>query len=369
MLRAAVRRAAAAAVGVAVADGAEPAASTQALPTAQEIKMNLQRLHTVAFSRPACAIGAALALSLGGTFASAADAPQTSPMNAAAANKARAPKLPVFASPQEGFEALIAALRQHDLKTVTHLFGPGHERISNSGDSAADIKAADRFVADYGVKHTIEQEGDAKAFLTIGDSDWAMPIPMVKVAGGWSFDAGEGEAELLARRVGRNELDAMQVCLAFIDMQREYAELDRNGDGTLEYAARLVSTPGKHDGLYWEAKAGEPQSPAGPRLAEANPQPRKAGSAPTPFHGYYYRILTKQGSNAPGGARDYFVGGRLIGGVALLAWPATYMNSGVKTFMCGLDGIVLEKDLGTATPAKVAKIKAYDPDPGWAPAK
>jgi len=362
-------------VGVAVADGAETSPSTPALPTAQEIfKMKLQRLHSVAVSRSALAIGAALALSLGGTFASAADAPQTSPTTANAAkakspSKAKAPKLAVFASPQEGFEALVAALRQHDFKALTPLFGPGHERISNSGDSAADLEAADRFVADYGVKHTIQQEGDAKAFLTIGDTDWAMPIPMVKVAGGWSFDADEGEAEVLARRVGRNELDAMQVCLAFIDMQREYAEVDRNGDGTLEYAARLVSTAGKHDGLYWEAKAGEPQSPAGPRLAEADPQPRKAGSAPTPFHGYYYRILTKQGSSAPGGARDYFVRGKLIGGVALLAWPATYMNSGVKTFMCGLDGTVLEKDLGANTAATASKIKAYDPDKGWAPAK
>jgi hypothetical protein len=161
----------------------------------------------------------------------------------------------------------------------------------------------------------------------------------------------------------------IQVCLAFADMQREYAEADRNGNGILEYAARLVSSPGKRDGLYWPVSAGEAPSPAGPRLAGANLNPAKAKAAPTPYHGYYYRVLTRQGANAPGGARNYLVNGRLIGGIALVAWPAGYLSSGVKTFVCNLDGAVYEKDLGPDTAARVQKINAYDPDPSWNRAK
>ena len=194
-----------------------------------------------------------------------------------------------------------------------------------------------------------------------------MPIPLVKHAAGWAFDAGAGEEELIARRIGRNELDAMQVCLAFIDMQLEYASSDHDGNSLLEYATRLVSRPGKHDGLYWPTQAGEPASPAGPRLAEASPQKLAARTEATPFHGYYFRVLSAQGAHAPGGAREYRVGGQLIGGVALIAWPASYLSSGVKTFLCGLSGTVFERDFGAQTTAQVAKINAYDPGPGWMP--
>ncbi len=347
--------------GVAVVAGGEAAAGSfaHAPPTAQGIMMNLQCLHTVAAT-----LGTAVVLSLGCSLAIAADAPKAVASAPVAAHPAT-PKRVVFASPEEGFDALVAVLRQHDFKALATLFGPGHERISDSGDSAADREAADRFVADFEKKHSIEMQGDAKAFISTGESDWPMPIPMVKHAKGWSFDADAGEEELLARRIGRNELDVIQVCLAFGDMQREYAEADRNGDGVLEYAARLFSSPGKRDGLYWPAVAGEPPSPAGPRLARANLPQAKAKSSTKPFHGYYYRILTKQGAHAPGGARDYFVNGRLIGGVALLAWPSSYLASGVKTFMCKLDGVAFEKDLGPDTPTRAAKIMAFDPDPGW----
>lgn len=326
--------------------------------------MKLQRHPTVAAATCVRAIGTAIALSLVCALAAAADAPQVASSTPAAA-RAATPKPAAFASPQEGFDALIGALRQHDFKALAGLLGPGHERIIDSGDSDADRKAADRFVADYDLKHTIQMEGDAKAFVTTGETDWPMPIPIVKHANGWSFDADAGEEELLARRIGRNELDAIQVCLAFTDMQREYAEIDRNGNGILEYAARLVSSPGKRDGLYWPVAGGEPQSPAGPRLAGANPQQSKSKSSPKPFHGYYYRILTRQGAHAPGGARDYFVNGKLIGGVALLAWPSSYLASGVKTFICDLDGAVFENDLGPDTPSKVKKIMAFEPGPGW----
>lgn len=310
-------------------------------------------------------IAAAVAVSFACGLATAADAPQTSASTASAAAPAPSARRAVFSSPQQGIDALIAALRQHDFKAVARLLGPGHERIVDSGDSAADRAAADRFVADYEARHSIQMEGDARAFVVIGATDWPMPIPLVRKGEHWRFDADAGEEELIARRVGRNEIDVIQVCLAFADMQREYAEADRNGNGTLEYAPRLVSSPGKRDGLYWPVAAGETPSPAGPRLAGAQPRQASGKDAPNPFHGYYYRVLTRQGAHAPGGARNYLVNGRLIGGVALVAWPAGYLSSGVKTFVCNLDGAVYEKDLGPDTPNKVRKITAYDPGPDW----
>jgi hypothetical protein len=195
-----------------------------------------------------------------------------------------------------------------------------------------------------------------------------MPSPLVKRAGGWTFDTPAGVEELLARRIGRNELDTIQACLAFVDMQREYAEEDRDGDGLLAYTARLVSSPGKRDGLYWPTRAGEAQSPAGPLLAGAEPKSKTQGGS-VPYHGYYYRVLTAQGKNAPGGARSYSVNGKLIGGIALVAYPAKYRNSGVKTFICSMDGIVYERDLGPGTTAAATGISAYDPDPKWTPVK
>jgi hypothetical protein len=251
------------------------------------------------------------------------------------------------------------------VKALARVLGPGHQRIVDSGDAMADREARQKFVADYDAKHSIRLEGSARAVLSTGKDDWPMPIPMVKRSAGWTFDADAGAEELVARRIGRNELDAIQVCRAFIDMQREYAEVDRDGDGLLEYADRLVSTPGKRDGLYWPTQPGEAPSPAGPRLAAANPQQLAARTAATPFHGYYFRILTAQGPNAPGGARDYRVGGQLIGGVALIAWPASYLSSGVKTFACSMGGLLVERDFGPDTAAKVAKITAYDLEPGW----
>lgn len=337
------------------------AARTQVDP---DRAMNITPLHARRRPHWMLPIATAALLAVASAWASAADA---------AASAAAATQAPLqrktFASPEAAVEALLDAMRKDDVAALERVFGPGSVNIVYSGDAAADREARKKFVAAYDERHKLDQSVPGRAVLSVGADDWPMPVPIVQRQAGWTFDARAGAAELVARRIGRNELDAIQVCLAFVDMERDYAELDRNGDGTLEYAERLVSTPGKHDGLYWEAKAGEPQSPAGPRLAAANPKPREAGSPPTPFHGYYFRILTKQGTSAAGGARDYFVEGKLIGGVALLAWPARYRVSGVKTFMCNLDGTVLEKDLGSQTSAKAARIVAYDPDPAWKPAK
>jgi hypothetical protein len=332
--------------------------------------MNKTPMHCVLPAAASLALAAALApAAIGASDADAAKAATSAPVAAAKPAAKPAPKRASFATPQAGVEALVAALRQHDEAALRRLLGPDSKRLIDSGDSAADRATWDRFVADYDAKHQIQMQGDNKAVLSTGASDWPMPIPLVKRSGAWLFDTAAGIEEIIARRIGRNELDAMQVCLAYVDMEREYAELDRNGDDTLEYTSRLISTKGRRDGLYWETQPGEPPSPAGPRLAQADPDQIASRAALTPYHGYYYRVLTKQGKNARGGARDYRVNGKLIGGFALIAWPASYLSSGVKTFTCNMDGIVYERDFGPNTAAAVAKISAYDPGPGWNKAK
>lgn len=268
-----------------------------------------------------------------------------------------------FATPRQGFAALVDALRANDAGQLARLLGPGHAAIVDSGDAAADRDAAARFVADYDRRHVVQMDGETKALVLIGETEWPMPVPLVRSAEGWSFDAAAGAKELLARRIGRNELDTIQTCLAFVDMQGDYAAVDRDGDGLLEYAARLASTPGKRDGLYWPTQAGEPPSPGGPLFARAG-EPVRQGVA-TPYHGYYFRILTRQGRSAPDGALSYYANGHLIGGVALIAYPAKYRSTGVKTFVCNMNARVFEKDLGPETAAKAKRITAYDPDEIW----
>lgn len=284
---------------------------------------------------------------------------------AAAAPKSSAPE--VFATPQAGVDQLVAALRAKDRAALTKIFGAGHARLLESGDPEQDEAGWKKFVDSYDAKHSLQTEGDAKAILIIGNDDWPTPVPLVKKAAGWQFDVSAGEDELVARRIGDNELNTIQVCQAFIDMQRDYASDDRNSDGIAEYARRWISTPGKRDGLYWPTKEGEPPSPGGPLLAEAAAQGRDSG-APRPYHGYFFKMLTAQGKNAPGGDRNYIVNGRLIGGVGLVAYPARYLSSGVMTFMCNQDGVVYQKDLGPKTTELAKQITKFDPDKTWAKA-
>jgi hypothetical protein len=191
---------------------------------------------------------------------------------------------------------------------------------------------------------------------------------VVKKGQSWVFDTEKGRQEILNRRIGENELNTIQTCLAFVDAQREYAIKDRDRNGLLEYAQKFLSDPGKKNGLYWQAKAGEPQSPLGPLAARARSegyQGKQAGGGPVPYHGYYYRILTAQGKNAPGGAYSYLVKGKMIGGFALVAYPAEYGNSGVMTFIVNHDGKVFQKNLGKNTAATAKGMKEYDPDKSW----
>lgn len=273
-----------------------------------------------------------------------------------------------FSSPEKAVEAMVDAVKVDDIQSLLAIFGPGSRHIILSGDPVEDKKGREWFVKHYEEKNRLE-EASGKVTLHVGSDEWPFPIPIVKAGNGWRFDTGAGEQEILARRVGGNELKAIQVCLAYVDAQREYAmKKARQGEGLLEYAQKFVSTPGKQDGLYWEAGEGQEQSPIGPLFAAARDQGysgKPLGEEPEPYHGYFYRILTAQGKNAPGGAQDYVVGGKMIGGFALIAYPAHYGASGVMTFIVNHDGVVYQKKLGKDTKKAAQAMKAFDPDKTW----
>jgi hypothetical protein len=270
-----------------------------------------------------------------------------------------------YKTPEEAAEALLAGAKSGDTKAALKVLGSDGEDILSSGDKVADEHARARFVASYDAKHSIKVEGN-RATLIIGDNDYPFPIPLIHVKSGlWTFDTGEGRAEILARRIGSNELNTIQVCLAYVDAQNDYAAKDRTGAGAGIYAQHFISVEGKKDGLYWPAAQGEEESPLGELFATATRQGYKAGQGRAPYHGYFYKILTKQGPSAPGGAADYIVNGKMIGGFALVAYPAEYRNSGVMTFLVSYSGTVYQKDLGPNTAELAERITSYDPGPGW----
>jgi len=269
-----------------------------------------------------------------------------------------------YNTPQAAVDALVAAAKADDEKAALAVFGKAGEDIISSGDKVSDDAIRKRFVESYDAKHQIAMDGDAKATLVIGQNDYPFPVPLVRKAGLWSFDTEAGRREVLVRRIGRNELNAIQTSLAYVDAQDEYAAKDR-GAGVGVYAQRFVSEPDKKNGLYWPTAAGEEESPLGELFAAASKQGYRAGEGRTPYHGYYYKILTKQGPAAPGGAHDYVVNGKMIGGFALVAYPAEYRNSGVMTFLVNYDGTVYQKDLGRDTTALAEEMTAYNPDKTW----
>jgi hypothetical protein len=273
-----------------------------------------------------------------------------------------------YKTPQDAVDALVAAARTGDQKALLFVLGPDSEDIVSSGDKVDDEAALKRFVDSYDAKHQIAMKGEHKAILIIGDSDYPFPIPLELVKGGnWSFDTQEGRDEILDRRIGRNELDAVQTCLAYVDAQNEYAEKDRTGAGVGVYAQRFISKPGKKDGLYWPAAQGEADSPLGELFADASREGYKTEQGRSPYHGYYYKILTKQGPAAFGGTTDYVVNGEMIGGFALVAYPAEYRNSGVMTFIVNYAGAVFQKDLGPHTAEIAEGMTVFNPDHTWRP--
>ncbi|MBI4776023.1 MAG: DUF2950 domain-containing protein [Deltaproteobacteria bacterium] len=269
-----------------------------------------------------------------------------------------------FSSPEEAVASLVAAVHGHDIPGMTAILGPGSEELVSSGDHAADKVNREKFLKAYEQKNRLQEETPGKVTLYIGVNDWPMPIPIVKADAKWAFDAREGREEILNRRIGRNELYIIDVLHAYVDAQHEYATRDREGAGAVEFAERLVSTHGKHDGLYWEVKEGEDPSPLGPLVAQAAEE-GYANEDLSPFHGYYFKILKKQGEHANGGAFDYVVQGKMILGFGLVAYPAEYGNSGIMTFIVNQEGVIHQKNLGEDTKDIAQAMDVFDPDASW----
>ena len=269
----------------------------------------------------------------------------------------------IYKTPAEAVDALAAAIKSGAGRAILKVLGSDGEAIISSGDDIADSESRARFAAAYDAKHSVTLEGDNKGVIALGNDDFPFPIPLIRKKAGWQFDTAAGRREILYRRIGRNELDAIQICLAYVDAQNEYAEKDR-GEGEGVYAQRIVSTTGKNDGLYWPLSSGD-QSPLGELAAQASVEGYKVGAGRIPYHGYFFRILTQQGPNAPGGMLNYVVRGKMIGGFALLAYPAAYGNSGVATFLVNHTGTVYQKDLGDYTARLATRMMWFDPDQTW----
>jgi Protein of unknown function (DUF2950) len=287
-------------------------------------------------------------------------------LNATSLSLAATAQQKTFSSPDEAVKAMIAAGKNNDDKELLAIFGTSAKEILFSGDAVADRQRRAQFLAAYEEKNRLEADGDQRV-LIVGKQDWPFPIPIVKKGESWIFDTEKGRQEVLNRRIGANELATIQTCLAVVDAQREYAMKDRDKNAFLDYAQKFVSDPGKKNGLYWEVKQGEPQSPLGALVGEATADGYKLtkSSTPVPFHGYYYRILTAQGKDAPGGAYSYIVKGHMLGGFAVVAYPAEYGNSGVMTFIVNHDGKVFQKNLGPNTASIAKSMKEYNPDSTW----
>jgi hypothetical protein len=274
-----------------------------------------------------------------------------------------------FATPEAAVSALQTAAKNHDTNAMHVLFGPaGRDLVSP--DAVQATQEFEVFVNRLGEKTELVRRSESNCVLQLGADAWPFPIPLVKSNGQWRFDSVAGRQEVLNRRVGRNELGALAVCRAYVAAQREYAGKDRDGDEVLEYAQRLRSTPGSHDGLYWPLRAGDDQSPLGPLIAAARVegyrrQARIMTGEPSPYHGYYFKVLTKQGKHAPGGNYDYITNGHMIGGFALVAWPAECGNSGVMTFIVNQQGKIYQKNLGPKTAALAKAMTRYEPDSSW----
>ena len=279
---------------------------------------------------------------------------------------------PVLAGPKRfesvpaAVDALVAAFRAGDQKAIAEILGEAGRPLVYSGDPVSDRAGIARFLTAYDQRHQF-QAGGGKVVLHVGSDDYPLPIPLVPDGPSWRWDAEAGKEEILNRRVGRNELNTIQVCLAYVDAQREFYSRDRNSDRILEYAQRFGSTPGKRDGLYWPTRPGEPPSPLGDLVVKARGEGYRASKdgGRVPYYGYLYRILLGQGAQATGGAYDYVVGGHMIGGFALVAFPAQYGVSGVMTFIVNHDGVVYQKDLGANTMQLAEAMKRFDPDTTW----
>jgi hypothetical protein len=282
---------------------------------------------------------------------------------------ARAQTHRTYATPDEAVKALIAAAKAGSLDALVEIFGPDSKDLIASSDPTTARQNRQIFVVAAAERTRFEDDGPNKKTLVIGNEDWPFPVPIVKVANGWQFDTAAGKEEVIDRRIGRNELAVIDTCHAYLAAQERYAQQGHDGKPAGLYAMTFRSDPGKENGLYWPAKQGQKLSPLGDLVGQAAQEGRAintaSGARPSPFQGYYFKILNAQGSAAPGGAKQYVVNGNMSGGFALVAWPAQYGSTGVMTFIVNQDGIVYEKDLGSQTDAAARKITSYNPDTSW----
>jgi len=284
-----------------------------------------------------------------------------------ACTKSDKPSAKAFASPEDAGNALLQAAKSGDQNAVLAVLGPDAKELVSSGDAVQDKTVVDAFVAAYGDMHRFRKMADGAQILLVGADNFAFPIPLKKNKDGqWFFDTDAGKDEILARRIGRNELAVIDVCLALTDAQADYYSRSRDDGSPKQFALKFVSDTGKQNGLYWESPEGQPKSPLGPLVAFATDEGYSVKpTARAPFHGYNFRMLKKQGSHAPGGAKDYVVDGKLVGGFAFVAYPAEYGNSGVMTFIINQDAVLLQKDLGKTTSETAAAMTEFDPDNTW----
>ncbi len=306
-------------------------------------KLNFDKFHWATFPKLA-----AVAILLTGCFPTRSMAQQ--------------PGQKTFSSAEEVSNAFFTAVQSNDEKAMLDILGPDGRQIITSGDETEDANSRADFVQRYQEMHRLVEEPDGTTTLYIGAKNWPTPIPVVNKGNAWYFDTEASKREILYRRIGRNETSTIRVCQELVAAEKEYRSTQHN-----EYAQRLLSDEGQHNGLYWAAAAGEPQSPIGPLVASAVAEgyAKSRDGAPTPYRGYYYHILTRQGKNSPGGAKNYIVNGKMIEGVAFVAYPAEYRSSGVMTFIVGADGVVYQKDLGKRTNAHAKDMKEYDPNSSW----
>lgn len=283
---------------------------------------------------------------------------------------AQEPGQKTFNSALEATDAFAAAVQNHDEAAMLAILGPSGKELISSGDPVADKNKQDSFASNYRTSHQFAAAGDGRTFLYIGPDNWPTPIPLQQNGSQWYFDTAYGKQEILYRRIGADELNVIKVCAAIADAQRDYYAALHDGASEHQYAQRFHSTPGTQNGLFWDVAAGQPESPLGPLVAQAANEgyQHHANGQPQPFNGYFYRLLTSQGANAPGGAKSYIVDGKMTGGFALVAYPASYRDSGVMTFIVNQDGQVYQKDLGPNTDQIAGQMEAYDPDATWQPA-
>jgi len=282
---------------------------------------------------------------------------------------AQTTKQPAFATPEDAVKALVETVKANNLDALVALFGPEGRELTASSDPTTARMNRRVFAVAFKEQWHLEDAAPDRKTLVIGNEDWPFPVPLVKGADGWRFDTAAGKEEVLARRIGRNELDAIATSRAYVTAQQRYALQGHDGKPAGVHATKFKSDPGKENGLYWPTARGQKRSPLGDLVAQAAEDGRPIGSGTTPFNGYYFKILTGQGAAAPGGARSYLVKGDMSAGFALVAWPAQYDATGVMTFIVNQDGIVREKDLGPQTDAVVRKMTAYNPDASWKPAQ